>query len=303
MVEKTDKIWFNGKLVDWDSCTTHFLTYSLHYGCCVFEGIRCRETSKGPAIFRLRDHIERLFHSASLLRMKIPSDVDKIIEAVKLTVKENKLKACYIRPLVFYGYGVMGLNPKGSPVDIGIACWPWGTYLGEEALKKGVHAKKSSIARVPGELNHAKIGGNYYHSILARLESLDKKADEAIMLDTEGNVAEGSAENIFMIKDNMLITPTDRSILPGITRQSVMKIAQDKGYFVKEAQFTIEDLYTADEAFFTGTAAELTPISHVDDHKLGEGRRGPITKELQDAFFAIVNGKDETYNYWLYLVK
>lgn len=302
MIQKTEHIWLDGRFVPWGDANFHFLTHSLHYGCSVFEGIRCRETKDGPAIFRLRDHIERLFNSAKLVRMNIPHDVDKIIEAVKLTVKKNNLKACYIRPLVFYGYGVMGLNPKGNPVHVGIACWPWGTYLGEEALEKGVHAKKSSIARVPGELNHAKIGGNYFHSVLAKLESLEKQADEAIMLDTEGYVAEGSGENIFMVKKNMLITPTDRSILPGITRKSIMKIAQDKGYFVKEDKFTIEELYDADEAFFTGTAAELTPITKVDDHVLGEGMRGPVTTELQQAFFDIVNGRNEKYKDWLYYV-
>ena len=302
MVQKTEKIWMDGRFIKWGEANTHFLTHSLHYGSAVFEGIRCRETPDGPAVFRLRDHIERLFNSTKLLRIKMPYDVERIIEAVKNTIKENKLKACYIRPLVFYGYGVMGLNPKGSPVHVGIACWPWGTYLGEEALEKGVHAKKVGMQRVPGPLNHAKVCGNYYHSTLAKLESMDKGGDEAIMLDTEGNVAEGSGENIFMVKKNMLITPTDRSVLPGITRRSVMKIAQDKGYFVKEDQFTIEELYEADEAFFTGTAAELTPISFVDDKPLGEGKRGPVTKELQDAFFEIVNGKDEKYKDWLFYV-
>lgn len=302
MLQKTDNIWLDGRFVKWDEANVHVLTHSLHYGAGVFEGIRCYETEEGPAVFRLREHIERLFNSARLLKIKIPYDVDRLIEACVHTVQKNNLKACYIRPIVFYGYSVMGLNPKGSPVHTAIAMWPWGTYLGEEALEKGVHAKTVSLRRVPGELNHAKITGNYYHSILAKLESLEKGGDEAIMLDTEGNVAEGSGENLFMVKNNMLITPTDRSVLPGLTRDSIMQIAQDKGYFVKEDQFTVEELYKADEAFYTGTAAEVTPISYADDKPIGEGKRGPVTKELQETFFNVVNGKEEKYKKWLHYV-
>ena len=302
MVQKTDHIWMDGRFVRWDEANVHIMSHTLHYGTGVFEGIRCYDTDDGPAIFRLREHIERLFNSAKILKMKIPHDVDRIIEAVVHTVQKNNLKACYIRPLVFYGYGVMGLNPKGAPVHTSIVCWPWGTYLGEEALEKGVHAKSVSLRRVPGPLNLAKACGHYFQSMLAKLESLDKGGDEAIMLDTDDNAVEGSAENLFMVKKDMLVTPPLNAILPGITRDSVMQIAKDKGYFVKEDNFTLAALQEADEAFFTGTAAEVSPIAMVDDKPIGEGKRGPLTKELQESFFNVVHGKDETYKKWLHYI-
>ncbi len=298
-MEKVDFIWIDGQLLEWDNATTHILTHTLHYGAGVFEGIRCYNTTKGPAIFRLKEHVDRLFNSASLLKIKIPFTKEQIIDAVKETIKANNLNACYIRPIVYYGYGVMGLNPKGAPVNVAIAVWPWGTYLGEEGLEKGIKVKISSYKRIPGALNQAKICGNYYNSILAKLEALENGYDEALMFDTNNFVAEGSGENIFIIKNNKIITPKLTSVLKGITRDSILNIAKDLGYETQEKDITKQELLNADEAFFTGTAAEVTPIRQIDNKIIGLGKRGPITEKLQTKFFDIVKGNDEKYFNWL----
>ncbi len=298
-MEKVDYIWMDGQLLPWENATTHILTHTLHYGAGVFEGIRCYNTAKGPAVFRLKDHVDRLFNSASLLKIKIPFTKEQIIDAIKETIKANKLSACYIRPIVYYGYGVMGLNPKGAHVNVAIAVWPWGTYLGEEGLEKGIKVKISSYKRVPGPLNQAKICGNYFNSILAKKEALEASYDEAIMFDTDNFVAEGSGENIFIIKNNKIITPKLNSVLKGITRASILQLAKDLGYATEEKDITKEELLDADEAFFTGTAAEVTPIRQIDDKIIDQGKRGPITEQLQAKFFDIVNGKDERYLDWL----
>jgi len=299
MMEKVKKIWMDGELVDWDNAKVHILTHTLHYGCGVFEGIRCYNTIKGPAVFRLKDHVDRLFNSAKLLKIKIACTKEQLISAVKETIKINKLNACYIRPIIYYGYGVMGLDPKDAPVNTAVAVWPWGAYLGEEGLKKGINVNISPYKRYPGELNKAKICGNYYNSILAKINALENGYDEAVMFDTNNILAEGSGENIFIIKDDVVKTPRLGSILPGITRDTVIKIAKNIGYKAAEADIYLEEFKDCDEAFFTGTAAELTPIRQIDEKVIGKGKRGPITEKLQSKFFDIVNGKDDYYLDWL----
>jgi len=296
-MKKTDYIWMDGQLLHWDNATTHILTHTLHYGAGVFEGIRCYNTKKGPAIFRLKEHVDRLFNSADLLKIKIPFTKEQIIDGIKETIKLNKLKACYIRPIVYYGYGVMGLNPERAPVNVAIAVWPWGTYLGEEGLKKGIKVKISSYKRVPGILNQAKICGNYFNSILSKQEALESGFEEAIMFDTDDYLAEGSGENLFIVKNNKILTPKLNSVLKGITRDSVLQIAKDLGYETEEKDITREELLEADEAFFTGTAAEVTPIRRIDEKILG--KRGIITEKIQAKFFEIVNGENDEYSNWL----
>ncbi|MBD3389169.1 MAG: branched-chain amino acid transaminase [Candidatus Altiarchaeales archaeon] len=299
-INKTEKIWFNGKLVDWDKAQTHILSHALHYGSGVFEGIRCYKTNKGPAVFRLREHVERLFTSAELYFMEVPYDVGEIEEAVKGLIKANKLDACYIRPIIYRGYGEMGLNPLKAPVDTAIAVWPWGTYLGEEGLKKGIKVMISSVERFNSNIvpTRAKATGQYINSILAKLQSLKSGYDEAIMLDNRGMISEGPGENLFIVRDKVIYTPPEHaSLLMGITRDSIVRIARDMNYEVVETDMDRGMLYTADEAFFTGTAAEVTPIREVDGHTIG--KPGPVTLEIQEKFFEIVEGKDQEYGHWL----
>ncbi|MDY6779653.1 MAG: branched-chain amino acid transaminase [Halobacteria archaeon] len=282
-----DKIWMDGDLVDWEDAEVHVLSHVIHYGSGVFEGTRCYDTVEGPAVFRHRDHYERLHNSAKTLGIEMEYSVDELI-------RENGLESCYIRPVVFYGYNVLGLNPSDCPVRTAIAVWPWGAYLGEDAIKNGVDTMVSSwrkhhSSQIP---TTAKINGAYVNSIMASLE--------AILLDKEGSVAEGPGENLFMVNDETLYTPPiDSSILDGITRRSVITIAEDLGYEVVEKRISRSELYTADELFFTGTAAEVTPIRSVDDRVVGEGTRGPVTEEIQQVFFDTVEGEREEYHDWL----
>ncbi|MBU4266790.1 MAG: branched-chain amino acid transaminase [Candidatus Altiarchaeales archaeon] len=299
-IKEVDKIWMNGKLVDWKDAKIHVLTHALHYGSGVFEGIRCYKTDRGPAVFRLREHMKRLENSAKIYMKEIPYSVDELCKATKDLIKANKLDACYIRPIAYRGYGEMGLNPTNAPVDVTIAVWPWGTYLGEDGLKNGIRAKISSFQRISPNIlpSGAKASGQYINSILAKLEALDTGYDEAILLDSRGFVSEGPGENLFMVKDGIIYTPPEHaSILAGITRDAVMKMARDMGYEVKEIDITRGMLYLADEAWFTGTAAELTPIREIDGRKIG--KPGPITKKLQEKFFDTVKGKVKEYEDWL----
>jgi branched-chain amino acid aminotransferase len=299
-LNKTDKIWFNGKLVDWDKAQVHVLTHALHYGSGVFEGIRCYKAAKGPAVFRLREHVERLFASARLYYMEIPYTVAEIEDAIKKTIKANKLDACYIRPIAFRGYGEMGLNPLKAPVDVSVAMWPWGTYLGEDGMKNGIRCNVSSVERFNSNVipTRAKATGQYINSILAKVQSLKAGYDEAIMLDHRGMVSEGPGENIFLISKGVIYTPAEHSsLLMGITRDSVMQMAKSLNYEVVETDIDRGMLYTADELFFTGTAAEVTPIREVDGHLIG--KPGPVTGSLQKMFFEVVGGKDKEFEHWL----
>jgi branched-chain amino acid aminotransferase len=302
MVQKVSKIWMDGKLIPWEEANVHILTHSLHYGLAVFEGIRCYLCHDGKsAVFRLREHVDRLFDSAQIGNIRIPYSKREISEACKETLKVNQLKEGYIRPLVFIGEGVMGVYPGDNPIRVAIATWSWGAYLGEEALEKGIRIKVSSYTRhhVNVMMTKAKICGNYVNSVLAKREVMKMGYDEALMLDTEGYVSEASGENIFMVKNGVLKTTPLTSILPGITRDSVIQIAKSKKIKMLEERFTRDELYTAQEAFFTGTAAELTPIREVDDRIIGNGKPGPITRELQGTFFDIVKGKNPEYKEWL----
>lgn len=305
MIDKTGKIWMDGRFVDWDDANIHVLTHTLHYGLGVFEGIRCYNTSKGPAIFRLDEHVKRLFQSAHIFLIDIPFSEDEIKKAIVDTVKRNKLKECYIRPLVYIGYGAMGLYPKGNPIRIAVAAWPWGAYLGEEGLKKGIRVKVSSYTRnhVNANMARGKVCGYYVNSQIAKKEAISCGYDEALLLDTEGYVSEGSGENIFIIRNGVLKTTPLTSILEGITRDSIITIAKDSKIDIKEEKFTRDEIYIADEAFFTGTAAEVTPIRELDGRKIGEGRAGKITRKLQSVFFDIVKGKNKKYEKWLTHVK
>jgi branched-chain amino acid aminotransferase len=301
MIEKTDKIWMDGKLVDWDNATVHVLTHTLHYGLGVFEGIRCYETEKGPAIFRLEEHVERLFDSAHIFLMEIPFSREEISKAVIETVKANKVKECYVRPLVYIGYGAMGLYPKENPVRVSIAVWPWGAYLGEHGLENGIKVKTSSFIRnhVNSNMSRGKVCGYYVNSQLAKKEAIACGYDEAMLLDTEGYVSEGSGENIFIVRNGALKTTPLTSILEGITRNSIMRIASDEKIGVVEERFSRDELYISDEAFFTGTAAEVTPIREADGRAIGSGRRGHITAKLQSIFFDVVKGRNKKYETWL----
>ncbi|MBN2250474.1 MAG: branched-chain amino acid transaminase [Candidatus Altiarchaeota archaeon] len=299
-IQEVDKIWMNGKLIAWNDAKIHVLTHALHYGSGVFEGIRCYNTGKGPAVFRLREHMDRLEDSAKIYMKSIPYTTDELCKATKEIVRANGLKECYIRPIVYRGYGEMGLNPLNSPVDVVIAAWEWGTYLGDEGLKNGIKAKISSFQRIAPNIfpTGAKATGQYLNSILAKLEALDVGYDEAILLDNRGFISEGPGENIFMVKDGILYTPPEHaSILLGITRDSVIKIACDMGYTVKETDITRGMLYLADEVFFTGTAAEITPIRNIDGRNIGTP--GPVTKKIQEKYFDAVHGKDPQYEGWL----
>ncbi len=302
MVQKVSKIWMNGKLIPWEEANVHILTHSLHYGLGVFEGIRCYLCHDGKsAVFRLKEHVDRLFDSAQIGDIKIPYSKREIVEACKETLRVNQLREGYIRPIVFIGEGVMGVYPGDNPIQVAIITWSWGAYLGEGALEKGIRVKVSSYTRhhVNVMMTKAKICGNYVNSVLAKREVMKMGYDEALMLDTEGYVSEASGENIFIVKNGAVKTTPLTSILPGITRDSVIQIAKEKKVTLLEERFTRDELYTAQEAFFTGTAAELTPIREVDDRMIGNGKPGPVTRELQAAFFDIVKGKNPTYREWL----
>jgi branched-chain amino acid aminotransferase len=304
-MQETEKIWFNGELVDWADAKVHVGAHGLHYGSGVFEGIRCYETAQGPAVFRLVDHLERLENSAKLLYMDLPYSKEDLRHACHEVVGANGLAECYLRPIAFYGYGELGVNPGTNPVDVAIMSWPWGAYLGEEGLERGVRAKVSSWKRIgPNTIPHvAKATGIYLNSMLAVLEATHSGYEEAILLTDDGFVADGSGENVFLIKDEILSTPDlSASILPGITRQTIMEIAHALGYAVHERQVIRSDLYTADEVFMCGTAAEVTPVRSVDDHEIGPP--GPVTKKIQGAFFDAVRGRDVRWSRWLeYLEK
>ncbi len=301
MIKKSDKIWMDGKFVSWDDANIHILTHTLHYGLGVFEGIRCYKTEKGSAIFRLDEHVERLFDSAHIFMMKMPFSKEEIRSAIMETVKVNRMKECYIRPLVYIGYGAMGLYPKDNPIKIAVATWPWGAYLGDEGLEKGIKVKTSSFTRhhVNVDMTRGKVCGYYVNSQIAKREAITCGYDEALLLDTEGYVSEGSGENVFIVRDGLIKTTPLTSILEGITRDSLIRIARDQKIPVVEERFTRDEIYISDEAFFTGTAAEVTPIREIDGRKIGEGRRGKITGKLQKIFFDVVKGRNKKYASWL----
>jgi branched-chain amino acid aminotransferase len=299
-IEKTSKIWMDGTLVDWDEAKVHVLTHTLHYGSGVFEGIRAYPTARGPAVFRLTDHMQRLHDSAMLLHMDIPYSVEELVAAAKETIRVNEVDSCYIRPIAFLGYGEMGLNPLPCTVNVSIAVWPWGTYLGDEGVKHGVRMKISTWRRMDPNINPvaAKGTGIYINSSLAKVEALHGGYDEAILLNTSGSVAEATGENVFVVKDGVLRTPPlSAGALEGITRDSVITIARDFGYEVREEDMLRTDLYLADEAFLCGTAAEIVPIREVDDREIGDP--GEITRKIQETYFAAIHGEVERYADWL----
>jgi len=301
MADRDGKIWKDGHMVDWRDATLHMLTHSLHYGMAVFEGVRAYNAANGTAIFRLKEHTQRLFNSAKIFQMKVPFDMDTIMNAQLDVVRANKLESCYLRPLVWIGSEKMGVSARGNTIHVGIAAWPWGAYLGEEGLAKGIRVKTSSFTRhhVNVSMVRAKASGYYINSILANQEVTADGYDEALLLDTEGYVSEGAGENIFIVKSGKIYTPDLASCLDGITRDSVVTIARDLGIEVIEKRITRDEVYCADEAFFTGTAAEVTPIRELDGRAIGEGSRGPITEKIQSMFFDIVGGKATKYNHWL----
>lgn len=303
MVQKSESIWFDGTLVPWDEAKVHVLTHTLHYGVGVFEGIRAYKCADGTSsVFRLEEHVDRLLGSARILRMAVPYTRDELMDAIIATLKANKMAEGYIRPLSFIGCGVMGVHPGENPVQTIIATWPWGAYLGEEALEKGIRVKTSSFTRhhVNVMMTKAKVSGNYVNSVLAKMEAVQDGYHEALMLDAQGYVSEASGENIFIVRKGVIKTTPLTSILEGITRASLMTLARDLGYEVVEQQFSRDEVYIADEAFFCGTAAELTPIREVDNRVIGEGKAGPVAKELQGEFFKIVKGENLAYEAWLH---
>jgi len=291
----------DGKFVAWDDARVHILTHALHYGLGVFEGIRCYKTENGSAIFRLGEHVDRLFDSAHIFMMDVPFSREEITSAIIETVKVNKMQECYIRPLVYIGYGAMGIFPKENPVNVSIAVWPWGAYLGDEGLEKGIRIKVSSFTRhhVNVDMTRGKVCGYYVNSQLAKKEAVSCGFDEALMLDTEGYVSEASGENIFIVRNGEIKTTPLTSILEGITRDCIIRIAADNGIRVREERFTRDEIYISDEAFLTGTAAEVTPVREVDGRVIGTGKRGDITEKLQSIFFDVVKGKNRQYDSWL----
>lgn len=302
---KCDKIWFNGDLVDWDDAKIHVLSHVVHYGSSVFEGIRCYKAANGSAVFRLDEHISRLFDSAKIYRMEIPFSHEEISAAILETIRVNKLEACYIRPVVFRGYETLGVDPLSCPVDVVIAVWQWGEYLGETALKNGVSVCTSSWNRPAPNTTPflAKAGGNYLNSQLVRMEANINGYDEGIVLGTDGLVSEGSGENIFAIKNGSIATPESHyGILPGITRHTAITLIRDLGMHVEQRGIPREFLYVADEVFFTGTAAEITPIRAIDQVQIGSGERGPITEQIQEAFFKVIRAEVEDRHGWLTFV-
>lgn len=304
MADRDGLIWYDGKMVPWREATTHVLTHTLHYGMGVFEGVRAYKTEKGTAIFRLSEHTDRLLRSAHILGMKIPYDKATLVEAQRAAVRENKLEAGYMRPMAFYGAEAMGIAAKTLSVHVIVAAWTWGAYLGKEALENGIRVKTSSFARhhVNITMCKAKANGNYMNSILAHQEAAQDGYDEALLLDVDGFVAEGSGENIFIVRNGKLYTPDLTSALEGITRDTIISLAGEIGLQVIEKRITRDEVYTADEAFFTGTAAEVTPIRELDNRAIGKGTRGPITEKLQTMFFDVVTGKSARHQSWLTLV-
>ncbi|HZN42138.1 MAG TPA: branched-chain amino acid transaminase [Actinomycetota bacterium] len=301
-ITEVEKIWMDGELVDWRDAKIHVLSHALHYGSGVFEGIRAYETERGAAVWHLDEHLKRLFRSAKLYHMDIPYSIEAIGDAIREVIRANDLKACYIRPVVYRGYGEMGVNPLDAPINVFIAVWPWGAYLGEHALENGVSIKISSWRRNSQNAlpSSAKATGQYINGVLAKMESVMAGYDEAVLLNDHGYITDGSGENLFIVRDRTVTTPPIQAgCLDGITRSSVITIARDLGYEVTEENLVRTDLYNADECFFTGTAAEITPVREVDHRPVGEGTRGPITKELQGAFFAATKGETEKYADWL----
>ncbi|MFM7840967.1 MAG: branched-chain amino acid transaminase [Nitrospira sp.] len=301
MLEPSEKIWMDGKFVKWADANVHILTHSLHYGLAAFEGIRCYKGKSGSAIFRLPEHVDRLFESAHICLMTMPFDRKEISDAIVETVRVNKLDACYIRPLVYIGYGAMGLFPGDNPIKVAIAAWKWGSYLGDEGLEKGIRGKISSFTRhhVNVSLTRAKVSGYYVNSIMAKCEAKADGYEEALLLDPDGYVAEGTGENVFIVRGGRLITTPLTSILEGITRNAVMQLARERNIPVAEERFTRDAMYVADEVFVTGTAAELTLVRELDGRTIGNGKPGPITKSLQKTFFEIVRGEDKAHSAWL----
>jgi branched-chain amino acid aminotransferase len=295
------KIWMDGSLVDWADAKVHVLTHSLHYGLAAFEGLRCYKGKSGSAIFKLHEHVDRLFDSAHIGMMTIPYEKKQIAEAIVETVRSNKLEACYIRPLVYIGYGAMGVYPGDNPIKLAIAAWKWGSYLGDDALANGMRACVSSFTRhhVNVSMTRGKISGYYVNSILAKREAKGNGYDEAILLDPEGYVSEGTGENIFIVRKGRLKTTPLTSILEGITRNAVIELAREQGLVVLEERFTRDEMYIADEVFVTGTAAELTPVRELDKRPIGTGKPGPVTAALQKRFFSIVRGEDPSHDSWL----
>ncbi|MBM3347046.1 MAG: branched-chain amino acid transaminase [Betaproteobacteria bacterium] len=304
MADRDGYIWYDGRLVPWRSATTHVLSHSLHYGLGVFEGLRAYKTPKGTAIFRLKEHTQRMLNSAHIYQMKIPYSLKTLMEAQKEVVRANKLDSCYVRPLAFYGSEKMGVSPRGATVHVAIAAWPWGAYLGPEALEKGIRVKTASFARhhVNVTMARAKFAATYANSILANQEAVEHGYDEALLLDVDGFVAEGAGENIFIVKNGTIYEPEIASALMGITRDTVITLARELGFEVVSRRLTRDDVYIADEAFFSGTAAEITPIQSLDNRIVGAGRRGPVTTKIQKAFFELVSGRAKKHGEWLALV-
>ena len=305
MADRDGVIWFDGKMVDWRDAKIHVLTHTLHYGMGVFEGLRAYKAEQGTAIFRLQAHTDRLFESAGIMNMDIPFDKETLNKAQIAAVSDNNLESAYIRPMCFYGSEGMGLRADNLKVHVMVAAWEWGAYLGQESLDNGIRIRKSTFIKNDSHpsMYLAKANGNYINSMLALDEAMNKGYDEALLLDSKGNVAEGSGENIFVIKDGVFYTPTLVASLNGITRNTIMTLAKEQGYDVVETEIKIEELYDADEVFFTGSAAEVTPIREIDDNSIGNGSRGPITEKLQTMYFDLVHGRLDVHQDWLTVVK
>ncbi len=302
MADRDGKIWMDGQMVEWRDAKIHVLTHTLHYGCGAFEGVRAYKTANGTAIFRLEEHTERLFNSAKILRMKIPFSPQEVMDAQCAVVRENKLESGYIRPLTWIGAQKLGVSPKGNSIHLMVAAWTWGAYLGEEGMKRGIRVKTSSFTRhhVNITMIHAKAVSNYTNSILANMEATDEGYDEALLLDPQGFASEGAGENLFIVRKGVVYTPdSSAGALNGITRNTVFSICKDLGIEIKEKPITRDEIYISDEAFFSGTAAEVTPIRELDRIEIGSGSRGPITEKIQAAFFDIVNGRNPKYGHWL----
>ncbi len=301
MADRDGKIWKDGHMIEWRDATLHMLTHSLHYGMAIFEGVRAYKTVDGTAIFRLKEHTQRLFNSAKIFQMQLPYDVETLTAAQRDVVRANQLESCYIRPLAWIGSEKMGVSARGNTIHVSVAAWPWGAYLGEEGLAKGIRVKTSSFTRhhVNVSMVRAKASGYYINSILANQEVTAEGYDEALLLDTEGYVSEGAGENVFIVKAGKIYTPDLASCLDGITRDSVLTMARDLGIEIIEKRITRDEIYCADEAFFTGTAAEVTPIRELDNRMIGAGSRGPVTEKLQSLFFEVVGGKSAQYKHWL----
>ncbi|NMM09146.1 MAG: branched-chain amino acid transaminase [Polaromonas sp.] len=302
MDDRDGKIWMDGQMVDWRDAKIHVLSHTLHYGCGAFEGVRAYKTADGTAIFRLEEHTERLFNSAKILRMKIPFTPQEVMAAQIAVVRENHLESGYIRPLIWIGSEKLGVSPKGNKIHLMVAAWSWGAYLGEEGMKRGIRVKTSSFTRhhVNITMIHAKAVSNYTNSILANMEATDEGYDEALLLDPQGFASEGAGENLFIVRKGVVYTPdSSAGALNGITRNTVFAICKDLGLEIKEKPITRDEIYISDEAFFSGTAAEITPIRELDRIEIGSGSRGPITEKIQGAFFDIVNGKNPRYASWL----